>query len=296
MFAALQYQAGGVNLVFHHREPASLDDQPVIRQNRDTLYSSAIVDITDGATVTVPDGAGRYLSVMVVNEDHYINRILHEPGDYELTTADFDTDYVAVAARILVDPNNPADVSTVNQLQDQLAINARSARPFVSPDFDKASLDTTRDALLTLSRGLSRYDHSFGRRDDVDPVRHLIATAAGWGGLPEHEAFYLNVDPGLPVRDYRLEVGEVPVDAFWSISVYNAAGYFDTNADGAVSLNSVTAARNEDGSITVRFGGGNEPNTIAIMDGWNYAVRLYQPRAEILDGTWTFPTLQTAGA
>ena len=296
MFAALQYQAGGVNLVFHHREPASLDDQPVIRQNRDTLYSSAIVDITDGATVTVPDGAGRYLSVMVVNEDHYINRILHEPGDYELTTADFDTDYVAVAARILVDPNNPADVSTVNQLQDQLAINARSARPFVSPDFDKASLDTTRDALLTLSRGLSRYDHSFGRRDDVDPVRHLIATAAGWGGLPEHEAFYLNVDPGLPVRDYRLEVGEVPVDAFWSISVYNAAGYFDTNADGAVSLNSVTAARNEDGSITVRFGGGNEPNTIAIMDGWNYAVRLYQPRAEILDGTWTFPTLQQAGA
>ena len=116
------------------------------------------------------------------------------------------------------------------------------------------------------------------------------------GGLPEHEAFYLNVDPGLPVRDYRLEVGEVPVDAFWSISVYNAAGYFDTNADGAVSLNSVTAARNEDGSITVRFGGGNEPNTIAIMDGWNYAVRLYQPRAEILDGTWTFPTLQQAGA
>ena len=198
MFAALQHQAGGVNLVFHHREPASLDDQPVIRQNRDTLYSSAIVDITDGATVTVPDGAGRYLSVMVVNEDHYINRILHEPGDYELTTADFDTDYIAVAARILVDPNNPADVSTVNQLQDQLAINARSARPFVSPDFDKASLDTTRDALLTLSRGLSRYDHSFGRRDDVDPVRHLIATAAGWAVCPSTRRSISTSTPAFP--------------------------------------------------------------------------------------------------
>jgi hypothetical protein len=25
------------------------------------------------------------------------------------------------------------------------------------------------------------------------------------------------------------------------------------------------------------------------MDGWNYAVRLYQPRKEILDGKWKFP-------
>lgn len=25
------------------------------------------------------------------------------------------------------------------------------------------------------------------------------------------------------------------------------------------------------------------------MDGWNYAVRLYRPRKEILDGTWPVP-------
>ncbi len=25
------------------------------------------------------------------------------------------------------------------------------------------------------------------------------------------------------------------------------------------------------------------------MKGWNYTVRLYRPRAEILDGTWKFP-------
>jgi hypothetical protein len=25
------------------------------------------------------------------------------------------------------------------------------------------------------------------------------------------------------------------------------------------------------------------------MKGWNYAVRLYRPREEILNGTWTFP-------
>jgi len=25
------------------------------------------------------------------------------------------------------------------------------------------------------------------------------------------------------------------------------------------------------------------------MPGWNYLVRLYRPRQEILDGTWKFP-------
>ena len=31
---------------------------------------------------------------------------------------------------------------------------------------------------------------------------------------------------------------------------------------------------------------------IPIMDGWNYVVRLYRPRAEILDGSWTFPSIE----
>ena len=36
----------------------------------------------------------------------------------------------------------------------------------------------------------------------------------------------------------------------------------------------------------------NEINCLPIMDGWNYIVRLYQPRKEIIDGTWTFPNVQ----
>lgn len=75
MLVGLQAQAGGGNRWRHLREPASLDEQTVIRMNRDTLYSLAVVNISEGATVTVPDAGGRYLSVMVVNQDHYINRI-----------------------------------------------------------------------------------------------------------------------------------------------------------------------------------------------------------------------------
>jgi hypothetical protein len=28
---------------------------------------------------------------------------------------------------------------------------------------------------------------------------------------------------------------------------------------------------------------------LPITPGWNYIVRLYRPRKEVLDGSWTFP-------
>jgi hypothetical protein len=90
-------------------------------------------------------------------------------------------------------------------------------------------------------------------------------------------------------------VRDVPVDGFWSISVYNREGYFEPNARGAYSVNNLTAKPNADGSVTVHFGGDDDhPNLIPIMDGWNYTVRLYRPRAEVLDGSWTFPAVGAA--
>lgn len=293
MFAAVQAQAGGVNRWVHYRAPTPIDRQTVIRMNRDTLYSGAIVDVSTGAHLTIPDTGRRYVSVMVVNRDHYINQVFHDPGEFELTVGQFGMPHVLVAARMLVDPADPADIAAVNARQDQLGVKAGSASPFESPDYDQASLDATRAALLDLARGLHGFQRAFGDRDEVDPVRHLIGTAAGWGGLPDHEAIYLNVDPGLPTGEYRLTVRDVPVDGFWSISLYNAAGYFEPNDRGAYSVNNLTAARNADGSVTVHFGGcDGRPNCLPIMDGWNYLVRLYRPRAEILNGFWAFPGIE----
>ncbi len=296
MFAAILADIGGVNRWMHNRVPTPLDNQPVIRQNRDTLYSAAIVDITAGATLTIPASGERYVSLMPVTQDHYVNTVLHEPGEHELTLEQFETPYVCLAARILVDPGDPDDVAAVNALQDELRISAGSAQPFVLPDYDQPSLDATRRALLELAKGIGGFERAFGPRDTVDPVRHLIGAAAGWGGLPEQEAYYVNVDPGLPVGRYRLTVRDVPVDAFWSISVYNAAGYFEPNERNANSLNSITAVPDDDGAITVRFGGcdGEQPNCLPIMEGWNYLVRLYQPHPEVLDGSWTFPAAEPA--
>jgi hypothetical protein len=88
----------------------------------------------------------------------------------------------------------------------------------------------------------------------------------------------------------------VPVDGFWSISPYNAEGYYQKNDLDAYSLNNITAKTSADGSTTIHFGGcdGKTTNCLPIMPGWNYTVRLYRPRKEILDGTWKFPEAQPA--
>jgi len=153
MISAIIARTGGVNVVFHNRDFAPLDQQTVIRENRDTLYTAAVVDIAAAATLTLPDPGERYLSAMVINRDHYINEVIHDPGEHQLTIDRFDTDYVVVAIRILVDPTDPDDLVAVHALQDQVSIDAASSRPFEMPDYDEPSFTSTREALLQLSNG-----------------------------------------------------------------------------------------------------------------------------------------------
>ncbi|WP_382304422.1 DUF1214 domain-containing protein [Herbiconiux sp. UC225_62] len=289
MFSRLA--AAGLGTWNHTRALDSLGDQPVIRQNRDTLYSFAVIDVREGATVTLPDTDGRYISVWVVDQDHYGPVILSEPGEHVLTRDLVGTDFAALIVRILVDPTDPDDVAEVNRLQDDLEIAGGGTGPFPLPDYDGPSQKETREAILTLARGVTKYDHSFGTADEVDPIMHLLGTASGWGGLPEVEATYVNVDEGLPVAEYRLRLLDVPVDAFWSVSLYNAAGYFEENALGVNSINSLTAVRDADGGVTIRFGVQLDgvANALPIMPGWNYVLRLYRPHQSVLDGTWTLP-------
>lgn len=88
-----------------------------------------------------------------------------------------------------------------------------------------------------------------------------------------------------------------PVDGFWSITVYNADGYLAPNVYNAYSISSKTAKTAADGSVSVQFGGcdGKIPNCLPIMKGWNYTVRLFRPRPQILDGTWIFPEARPEG-
>jgi hypothetical protein len=287
----------GLGKLNHRRAPASIDNQTVIRLNRDTLYSSGVFDLDAGpVTITLPDAGKRFMSLQAISEDHYVPSVVYGAGTYVYTRAKVGTRYVVLAIRTLVDPDNPDDIKQVIGLQDAIKVAQKTPGSLELPDWDPAGLKKVRGALLVLASTITEFRHAFGTRDEVDPVRHLIGAAAGWGGNPDKDAIYLNITP--PKNDgtavYKLKVKDVPVDAFWSVSVYDADGYFDKNPYDAYTINNITGKKSDDGSIAIQFGGcdGKIPNCLPVVAGWNYTVRLYRPKDEIVNGKWTFPQPQ----
>lgn len=281
----------------HYRDFIPLDKVTVVRVNRDTLYSVGVFDLDAGPVqVTLPDAGQRFLSLVAINQDQHVLAARYQPGTYTFSREQLGTRYAILAARVFFNPADAADRQQAHVVQDAIQVHQTQTGRFEVPAWDQASLKRMRNALLELGQTLPDSRGMFGTRDQVDPVRYLIGAAMAWGGNHEKDALYLNVTPtrndGATV--YRLRVKDVPVDAFWSVSVYDADGWFRPNPAEAYVINNVTARRAADGGVDIQFGGcdGQVPNCLPTVPGWNYMVRLYRPRAEILNGRWTFPTAQ----
>lgn len=271
--------------------PAPLDKQQVIRMNRDTPYSRGVFDLTAPVTISLPEAGGRFQSLQVVNQDHFVKLVAYEPGSYTLTRDSIGTRYAFVIIRTFIDPASPADVAAGRKVQAATTATQASPGSFEVPDWDESQRAKLHDIMLPLAAFVPPGAVKFGDAGEVDPVGHMVGTAVGWGGNPPRDATYLlkSVAANDGTTPHSLTVGAVPVDGFWSITVYNKDGYYEA-PESAISVNNVTAKKNKDGSVTVHFGGDPKaPNYLRIMPGWNYTVRLYRPRAEILDGSWRFP-------
>jgi hypothetical protein len=287
--------AGGLGRFDHKRELTPIDAQAVVRSNRDTLYSTGVFDLDAGpVTVTMPDAGGRFMSLLAIDQDHYVLGTCYDAGPHVFARNGAGTRYIFLLVRAFIDPEDPADVAAVHALQDAIRVSQISPGRFEVPRWSPESLAETRGIV----NRLPGFDPSraFGAREAVDPACHLIGAARGWGGNPARDATYVS---GRPAQNdgvivHRLTVRDVPVDGFWSITVYNRDGYFEPNAQHAWSLNNVTARADLHGGYTIQFGGcdDNVPNCLPIVPGWNYTVRLYRPRPEILDGSWQFPEAQ----
>lgn len=292
-FIAVAQNESGFGRFEHHRTLSPIDSQTIIRQNRDTLYSAAVFDLDAGpVTITLPDAGKRFMSLQLINEDEYSPPAIYKAGKHLFTRKEVGTRYLLVGIRTLVDPLDPSDMDEAHALQDAIKVEQKNRGKFVLSPWDPLSQKKVRDALLVLGATLPDTKRAFGTKDQVDPVRHLITAASAWGGNPEKDALYLNVTPTRNDGEtiYKLNVKDVPVDGFWSVSLYNAQGYYEKNQYDAYTLNNLTAKKGTDGSVAIQFGGcdGKIPNCLPTMRGWNYMVRLYRPRAEILEGKWTF--------
>lgn len=224
----------------------------------------------------------------------------YDAGTHTLTRKMVGTRYAIAVVRFLVDFSDAEDVRQVHALQDAILLRQKSSGTFAVPHWDEAGLKRVQAALQQLGATVSDTRHMFGADEKhVDPVKHLIGTAMLWGGNPERDALYLPITParndGTTV--YKLTVRDIPVDGFWSLTVYNSEGYLQVNPYNAYALNTLTAKKSPDGAINIQFGGcdGNIPNCLPIARGWNYTVRLFRPRAEVLDGTWKFPLARAVG-
>lgn len=167
MFSAMIKNAGGSNQFFHFRTPTPLDKQTVIRMNRDVLYSGGVFDAREGLTITFPEITDtRYASMEIIDNDHYVIDIIHEPGTYHIKSP---TDFVYIIIRMqLKSPDDQEDIAIVNALQDQFVVTSKSNQPFQAKQWDTASLDSLRAKYLDEGKNYDGYKGMMGKRGTVN--------------------------------------------------------------------------------------------------------------------------------
>ena len=282
---------GAMNKLVHLPvKPFDLSHQNVVRMNQDTIYSGAVVDVSKGATITLPEANGRYQLANVIQNDHYINDVFVGAGTYELKS-DTDSDFVQVNIRTAIDLTDPADAAKVVALQQAIKLEVKGDKVFKQPNYDMDQLVKLRVKLANEAIALGSQNNMQGARGKVDEHLHLLGTAVGWGLLPDVNARYIAYAPEDGTGTcYKANYKVPPFNApgFFSITMYDAEGWM-FNEKAILNKNNITF--NEDGSFDANFGecGNNAKNNLPITKGWNFVMRVYEPKLDQLE-TYKLPT------
>jgi hypothetical protein len=141
-------------------------------------------------------------------------------------------------------------------------------------------------------------------------LKRAIVTQIGLGAnLPEDAIYPLNLfdDAGKPLdgaNKYTIHFDKgaaPPVDAFWSITLYDSEGFQVANALNRFAVSSwMPFETNADGSLDIFFqsespGKDKETNWLpAPKEAFNLTMRLYGPKSEALTGKWSPPAVKKA--
>lgn len=154
--------------------------------------SRTVFDLDAGpVTIVLPDAGKRFMSLLVIDEDHCNPPVVYAPGSYTFSRDQIGTRYMMAVVRTLADADDPADVKSANALQDRIGVQQAASGMFAVPNGDSVSHGIVRNASLTLaSISGATTEKRFGARSEVDPIQHLLFTAACWGGNPAEAAIY----------------------------------------------------------------------------------------------------------
>ena len=151
-----------------------------------------------------------------------------------------------------------------------------------------------------VARDLGRYGTKYTYR--------AVWTYFGVGGNLVEDALYpltlVDADGNRLTGANRYELhftkDEIPpVDAFWSITMYDKDSYLVDNPINRYALGDRSKMKvGDDGSLTIYIqnespGKGKESNWLpSPKDAFKLALRLYVPRKQVIDGTWKPPAVQ----
>ncbi|WP_019504136.1 DUF1254 domain-containing protein [Pleurocapsa sp. PCC 7319] len=274
-----------VNTIRHSRKMSSKDNQFVIRENQDVLYSHAVVDISQGAKLINPSW-DVYSIIQVIDEHHYTIAAVY-PGE-ELTIT---PDMVALGSHVFLNIRtgvrtlDDGGLKEAHEHQDNIQIVAESSNPYTSKSFDQESLNKVRSQLEARKTEITKPWLMFGTKDEVDPEMFLIASAGGWGGLPaKHASYVVTIQPPSEISESAecasMTLPQPPLNfdkgGFFSVSVYDREGWIATEP---FALNNRQATPNQDGSYTFHFNCPDAENNINVVSGWSQLIRLYVPES-----------------
>lgn len=280
-----------VNHWAHQDDVSNVKTQQVIRENQDVIYSSAVVDISQGATISCP-ASDVYQVIQIIDFQNYIVRVLY-PGESLTVTPDKVSygDYVYLNMRIRKLPAEKGGLEATHRLQRQATISAHAARPYRSPDIvlDPALLERIRMALIRDVEAGKFTDTTrvMGTPQDTDPQGHLYATAYGWGGLALEDAAYQPINRNLTKEEegkalpssvtfYPPEI-DASRGGFWSITTYNVEGWL---AEDEAAISNDQAEPNADGTYTIHFNSPGQKNNVKTPAPFSALLRVYAPRSK----------------
>jgi hypothetical protein len=230
-------------------------------------------------------------------------------------------DYFSQGAELMkLHPPHITDWSTVTRLR-RIGLHAGESFDFgvLAPDMQEALNDVPAEALEQMQAKLptlASVVNGWQMNTDTMGVygnyylKRAIVTMLGLGANPAEDATYpicLTDRDGQPLdggNDYVLRFGPdelPPVEAFWSVTMYDAEGFQASNQLNRFALGDRDElVYGDDGSLELYMqhespGADKEANWLPAPRGpLGVTMRLYAPKPQVLDGRWAPPGVRRA--